>query len=273
MTLSDLSIRRPVFAWMLMFGLIVFGAISFMRMGVSELPDVDFPVISLSVRYEGAAPEVMEADVIDPIEDALISIQGVKNITSVARNSTADVTIEFDLERDIDVAFQDVQAKISQIQDALPLNMDPPTVMKINPEDFPIMWLSLSSSKMPLEEMMIFVKDQVRDRLTTVPGVGNLWMPGYLEPNMRVWVRNVDLNKYALSVMDVTNTLRSEHAEPPAGRAEYEKTEYSMRTLGEAKTIDQFNKILVNSRGGGPNYAPIPLEKVVDFKEGMVDVV
>lgn len=273
MTLSDLSIRRPVFAWMLMFGLIVFGAISFMRMGVSELPDVDFPVISLSVRYEGAAPEVMEADVIDPIEDALISIQGVKNITSVARNSTADVTIEFDLERDIDVAFQDVQAKISQIQDALPLNMDPPTVMKINPEDFPIMWLSLSSSKMPLEEMMIFVKDQVRDRLTTVPGVGNLWMPGYLEPNMRVWVRNEDLNKYALSVMDVTNTLRSEHAEPPAGRAEYEKTEYSMRTLGEAKTIDQFNRILVNSRGGGPNYAPIPLEKVVDFKEGMVDVV
>ncbi len=120
MTLSDLSIRRPVFAWMLMFGLIVFGAISFMRMGISELPDVDFPVISMSIRYEGAAPEVMEADVIDPIEDAMISIQGVKNITSTARNSTADVTIEFDLERDINVAFQDVQAKMSQIQDALP---------------------------------------------------------------------------------------------------------------------------------------------------------
>ncbi|WII71476.1 efflux RND transporter permease subunit [Bdellovibrio sp. 22V] len=273
MVLSDLSIRRPVFAWMLMFGLIVFGAISFMRMGVSELPDVDFPVISLSVRYEGAAPEVMEADVIDPIEDALISIQGVKNITSVARNSTADITVEFDLERNIDVAFQDVQAKISQIQGALPQDMDTPTVMKINPEDFPIMWLSLSSSKMPLEEMMVFVKDEIRDRLTTVPGVGNLWMPGYLEPNLRVWVRNEDLHKYALSAADVTNTLRAEHAEPPAGRSEFEKTEYSLRTLGEAKTIPQFNKILINTRGGGPNYSPITLDKVADIKEGMVDVV
>ncbi|KHD87792.1 MAG: acriflavin resistance protein [Bdellovibrio sp. ArHS] len=273
MTLSDLSIRRPVFAWMLMFGLIVFGAISFMRMGVSELPDVDFPVISLSVRYEGAAPEVMEADVIDPIEDALISIQGVKNITSIARNSTADVTIEFDLEVNIDVAFQDVQAKMAQIQGALPQAMDPPTVMKINPEDFPIMWLSVSSNDMPLQDMMVYVNDQIRDRLTTVPGVGNLWMPGYLEPNLRVWIRNEDLHKYALSVSDVVSTLRNEHAEPPAGRAEYNKTEYSLRTLGEAKKIDQFNKILINSRGGGPNYSPIPLERVADFKEGTVDVV
>ncbi|KYG60345.1 acriflavin resistance protein [Bdellovibrio bacteriovorus] len=273
MTLSDLSIRKPVFAWMLMFGLIVFGAISFMRMGVSELPDVDFPVISLSVRYEGAAPEVMEADVIDPIEDALISIQGVKNITSIARNSTADVTIEFDLEVNIDVAFQDVQAKMAQIQGALPQDMDPPTVMKINPEDFPIMWLSVSSNQMPLQDMMVYVNDQIRDRLTTVPGVGNLWMPGYLEPNLRVWVRNEDLHKYALSVSDVVTTLRNEHAEPPAGRAEYNKTEYSLRTLGEAKKLDQFHNILVNSRGGGPNYSPIPLERVADFKEGTVDVV
>lgn len=273
MVLSDISIRRPVFAWMLMFGLIVFGAISFMRMGVSELPDVDFPVISLSVRYEGAAPEVMEADVIDPIEDALISIQGVKNITSIARNSTADITVEFNLERNIDVAFQDVQAKMSQIQGALPQAMDTPTLMKINPEDFPIMWLSLSSTQMSMEDLMVFVKDEVRDRLTTIPGVGNLWMPGYLEPNLRVWVRNEDLHRYALSATDVVNTLRSEHGEPPAGRAEFEQTEYSLRTLGEAKTIPQFNKILINSRGGGPNYSPITLEKVADVKEGMVDVV
>lgn len=273
MTLSDLSIRRPVFAWMLMFGLIVFGAISFIRMGVSELPDVDFPVIAISVRYEGAAPEVMEADVIDPIEDALISIQGVKNITSTARNSTSDITVEFDLERNIDVAFQDVQAKISQIQDALPKSMNPPTVMKINPEDFPIMWLSFSSTTMSLEEMMIFVKDNIRDRMTTVPGVGNLWMPGYLSPNMRVWVRNKDLNSYALTVSDVVNTLRTEHGEPPAGRAEFDKTEYSLRTLGEAKKAEQFSQILINTRGGGPNYNPIPLGKVADFKEGLIDVV
>lgn len=113
MTLSDLSIRRPVFAWMLMFGLIVFGAISFTRMGVSEMPDVEFPIIALTARYEGAAPEVMEADVVDPLEDALISIQGIKNITSKSRVGVAEITLEFDLKRDIDAAFQDVQANFA----------------------------------------------------------------------------------------------------------------------------------------------------------------
>lgn len=94
MTLSDLSIKRPVFAWMLMFGLIVFGAISFSRMGVSEMPDVEFPIISLTARYDGAAPEVIEADVVDPLEDILISIQGVKNITSKSKVGVAEITLE-----------------------------------------------------------------------------------------------------------------------------------------------------------------------------------
>src|SRR6476620_182157 len=99
MSLSEISIRRPVFAWMLMFGLIVFGAISFQRMGVSELPDVDFPIITLAARYEGAAPEVMEADVVDPLEDVLVGIQGVKSILSTSRNGSADITVEFNMDR------------------------------------------------------------------------------------------------------------------------------------------------------------------------------
>ena len=135
MTLSDLSIRRPVFAWMLMFGLIVFGAVSFSRMGISDMPDVEFPIIALTARYEGAAPQVMEADVVDPLEDGLVSIQGVKNITSKSRVGVAEITIEFDLNRDIDSAFQDVQAKISQLQEILPPTMEPISLMKIR---FPV---------------------------------------------------------------------------------------------------------------------------------------
>lgn len=181
MTLSDISIKKPVFAWMLMFGLIVFGAISFNRMGVSEMPDVDFPFISLGVRYEGAAPEVMEADVIDPLEDALIGIQGVKNISSKVRVGVAEVTVEFGLDRSVDLAFQDVQAKVAQVQEALPTGVKPISIMKINPEDFPIMWLSVSSDTMSVQDLMIFVKNEIRDQLTTVPGVGSLWMPGYLD--------------------------------------------------------------------------------------------
>lgn len=272
MTLSDLSIRRPVFAWMLMFGLIVFGAISFTRMGVSDMPDVEFPIIALTARYEGAAPEVIEADVVDPLEDVLISIQGIKNITSKSRVGVAEITLEFDLSRDIDAAFQDVQAKISQAQEMLPTGMEPITAMKIAISEFPIMWISVTSDKMKLNDLMVFVKNDIRDRLTTVPGVGNLWMPGYLEPNLRVWVNNDALQQYALSVSDVVYNIQNEHREPPSGRSEFDKKEYSLRTLGEEKTVKGFSDLLLNSRGGGPNYNPVPLSRVAKIEEGTVDV-
>ncbi|HEX4923112.1 MAG TPA: efflux RND transporter permease subunit, partial [Bdellovibrionales bacterium] len=272
MTLSDLSIRRPVFAWMLMFGLIVFGAISFTRMGVSEMPDVEFPIIALTARYEGAAPEVIEADVVDPLEDVLVSIQGVKNITSKSRVGVAEITLEFDLDRSIDAAFQDVQAKITQVQDFLPSGMEPISIMKIAIAEFPIMWISVTSTKMSLQDLMIFVKNDVRDQITTVPGVGNLWMPGYLEPNLRVWVDNDALRRYALSVSDVVNAIRTEHNEPPSGRAEYNQKEYSLRTLGEEKSVSGFKDILINSRGGAPNFSPVPIGNVARIEEGTVDV-
>lgn len=272
MTLSDLSIKKPVFAWMLMFGLIVFGAISFNRMGVSEMPDVDFPYISLGVRYEGAAPEVMEADVIDPLEDALIGIQGIKNITSKVRVGVAEVTVEFGLDRSVDLAFQDVQAKVAQVQEALPNGVEPISIMKINPEDFPIMWLSVSSDAMSVQDLMIFVKNEIRDQLTTVPGVGSLWMPGYLEPNLRVWLDNKTLDSYALSASDIVSTIQNEHREPPSGRAEFNQREFSLRTMGEEKNADDFKKILINTRGGRPNYNPIPLGRVAKIEEGTVDI-
>ncbi|MBY0370614.1 efflux RND transporter permease subunit, partial [bacterium] len=271
MTLSDLSIRRPVFAWMLMFGLIVFGAISFNRMGVSELPDVDFPVIAVMARYEGAAPEVMEAEVVDPIEDALVSIQGVKNVLSTSRSGSADITIEFHIGRSLDLAFQDVQAKIAAAQPMLPKKMDPVTIMKINPEDFPIMWLSVTSTTMKPHELMLYVKDEIRDKLTTVPGVGNLWMPGYLAPSLRVWLDNQALKRYALSGVDIVSNIAKEHKEPPSGRAEYQKREYSLRTMGEEKTVEDFSKILINSRGGLPNYNPVPLSSVASMEMGVAD--
>src|SRR5471030_1466060 len=115
-SISEISIRRPVFAWMLMTVLIVFGGISFMRMGISQLPDVDFPVVSVNIRLEGAAPEVIETEIVDIVEDALMSIQGVRSVTSNSENSEGTVTVEFELNRDIDLAVQDVQAKVAQIQ-------------------------------------------------------------------------------------------------------------------------------------------------------------
>lgn len=272
MVLSDLSIRRPVFAWMLMVGLIVFGAICFTRMGVSQLPDVDFPMLTVTARYPGAAPEVMEADVIDPIEDAVMSIQGVKTVSSTARNGIATIMIDFVLDRSVDLALQDIQAKFGQIKDQLPRNLEPLVVMKVNPDEFPILWLSIADSKMATQDLMTFVRDHVRDQLAAVPGVGSLWTPGYLQPNLRVWVKPEKLNSFALTVPDIVTAIQSEHQEPPGGRVEFNLKEYNLRTLGEAKTPTQFGQLQINSRGGMPNYNPIQLREVARIEEGTEDV-
>ena len=144
MTLSDVSIKNPVFAWMLMIGLIAFGWIGFHRMGISQYPDVDFPVVTVTVTWEDAAPEIMETQVADVIEDAVTSVEGIQDMYSTSQLGQTTVTIEFNLSRNIDVAVQDVQAHIAQAQKSLPAQIDPPIVQKINPEDQPIMWLSLT---------------------------------------------------------------------------------------------------------------------------------
>jgi len=158
MTLSDISIKNHVFAWMLMIGLITFGLVSFSRMGISQLPDVDFPVINVSVSLEGAAPEVMETQVTDIIEDSVMGIQGINDVSSVSKTGQCNITIEFDLGRDIDVAMQEVQSKLSQAQKNLPHEIDPPVITKTNPEDQPILWIALTGNR-PIKDLMAYTND------------------------------------------------------------------------------------------------------------------
>ncbi|MBS1983319.1 MAG: efflux RND transporter permease subunit [Bdellovibrionales bacterium] len=272
MTLSEVSIRKPVFAWMLMAGLIVFGAISFTRMGVSQLPDVDFPIVSVSAFLDGAAPEVMETDVVDIIEDSLMSIEGVKSIVSSSRNSSASITVEFDLGRNIDIAMQDVQSKIAQVQRRLPREMDPVSVSKTNPEDQPILWLTLESKQHKPAELMSYVRDYVKQQFSTIAGVGEISLGGYVDPNLRIWVRDKDLDKYSLAVNDVISAIQNEHSEPPAGRLESGVKEFNVRTLGEAQTVKEFESLTLSSRGGQPNFARMRLRDVADVEEGLADV-
>lgn len=241
--ISELSIRRPVFAWMLMAGLIIFGSISFFRMGISQLPDVDFPVISLSVSYEGAAPEVMETDVVDILEDAVMTVQGIRSVSSYSRYAAASVSLEFGLDRDIDAALQEVQTKVSQAKNRLPKDMDPPVIMKSNPEDQPIMWLAVSSESMSLRDLVLYVRDHLKDKFTTVAGVGEVMLGGYVEPNLRVWVKNEDLNRFELTVSDLIDAIETEHSELPGGELTTSRREYDVRTMGEAKNLEEFRNL------------------------------
>ncbi|MBI1910121.1 MAG: efflux RND transporter permease subunit [Deltaproteobacteria bacterium] len=271
MTLSEISIRNPVFAWMLMAALILFGGIGFSRMGVSEMPDVDFPVITIHLSLEGAAPEVMETDVVDIVEDAVTSIQGIREITSSCRQGIATVSVEFELGRNIDAALQEVQTKIAQVQRRLPNEIDPPTVTKTNPEDNPIIWLALSGER-PIRELMEYTRNSLKDQFQTVSGVGEVFLGGFLEPNLRVWLDAGKLAEKELTVDDVLAAIEREHVEMPAGRIETTDKEYNIRTLGEAPTAEEFSRLVISQRGGQPVYKTILLKEVAAVEEGLNDV-
>ncbi len=271
MSLSEISIKRPVFAWMLMAGLIVFGGIAFMRMGISQLPDVDYPVVSVNIRLEGAAPEVIETSVVDIVEDAVMSIQSVRNVTSESEDSEGTVTVEFDLDRNIDLAVQDVQAKVDSVLQKLPRDIGSPTIRKSNPEDTPIMALSLSSDRYPLAYLMSYVSDRVKDQFSTVAGVGDITLGGYRDPNMRIWVSGKELNHYNLSVSDVVSTIQNEHLESPAGQLETGTRSLNVRTLGEANDAQGFGELVINQRGGQANYSRIHLKQVARTEDGLAD--
>jgi HAE1 family hydrophobic/amphiphilic exporter-1 len=271
-SLSDISIRNPVFAWMLMLGLIFFGFFSFREMGVSQLPDVDFPIVNVSVNLEGAAPEVMELDVVDPLESAVMSVEGVQNISSSAKMGSATITIEFDLSKNIDVAVTEVQTKINQAIRMLPKGIEQPIISKVNPEDQPILWLAVIAPNMATKELMAFVKDQLKDRFQTTPGVADVILGGYVDPNLRVWVSEKKLQQYALTVSDVIGAVQSEHTESPSGFLDDLKTEKNVRVLGEALTIEEFENLPLIRRGGGANFNPISLKDVADIEDGLADV-
>src|SRR5208337_4758030 len=249
MTLSDISIKNTVFAWILMFGLIIFGAIGFSRMGISQLPDVDFPVLTISVTWQGASPETMESAIADVLEDAVMTIQGVKNVTSISQEGLTNITIEFELNRDIDTALQEVQTKILQAQRNLPNDIDPPIIVKTNPEDNPIMFVSLTGSA-TLREMILEIRDRLKDTMATIEGVGDIRLGGYIDPNMRIWLNTSQMAREEITVDDVINTILSQHTLTPSGYIDNGPKESNVRVLSEARSPKEFDELIIAKRSG-----------------------
>jgi HAE1 family hydrophobic/amphiphilic exporter-1 len=271
MSLSDISIRRPVFAWMVMAALIIFGLISYGRLGVSQLPNIDFPVVNVSLTWTGAAPEVMEKDVVDNIEQAVMTVAGVKEVSSTVRQGQATVTVELELERDIDAAVQDIQTKINQAQRNLPKDLDPPVISRSNPADQPILWIAVTGERTRVQ-IMDYVEKYLKDKFSGVSGVGEVTLGGYVDPNFRVWLDNAKLNQYELTAQDVMTAVAAGHSEIPAGRIETDKAEQSVRVMGEARSEEEFGNILISSRGGKPVYTPIRIRDVARVEDGLADI-
>ncbi|UQA60845.1 efflux RND transporter permease subunit [Polyangium aurulentum] len=267
MSLTEACLRKPVLAWMMMAATIVFGIVAATRIGISQFPDVDFPTINVSVTWEGAAPEVVEHDVVEQIEEAVVQVEGVKSITSSSRQGSASITVELDLSRNIDAALQDVQAKVSQAQRRLPLDIDPPVISKSNPEDQPILWVGLMGA-FPQQVLSDYARYQLKEKLQTVPGIGEVTMGGYLERNVRIWIDADKLAAKSLTVSEVTNALRREHVELPAGRIETSGREVNVRVMGEALDLATLRRIVVREQPTGATY----LEDVAIVEDGFEDV-
>jgi len=275
MSLAEVSIRRPVFAWMLMVAILLFGAISFLRLGVSQLPDVDFPMVSVSVSLPGAAPEVVESQVLDPTEDAIMEIDGIRQVNSSASQSSGSISVELELDHDVDEAVQQVQNKINQVRNLMPTSLYPPTVRKSNPEDSPILWVALTSTNKDIQpiELMIYARNVLFDQFASVPGVGNIALGGYVDPSLRVWVDVNKLDQLNLTSDDLMQSITDGHHEIPSGTIVNSKQEYNVRMMGEATSVKEFGQIpILQRQHQGPVYNPITLSQLGTVEEGTLDV-
>ncbi len=267
MNITEICVRKPVLAWMLMAATIVFGVVAGGRIGISQFPDVDFPTINVSAVWEGAAPEVIENEVVEPLEEALIQIEGIRTITSSSRMGSANITVEIELSRDVDLALQDVQAKVSQAARSLPRDMDPPVISKSNPEDQPIMMARLGGPY-PQRVLSDYVRYGLKEKLQTIPGIGEISLMGTLERNVRIWLDAARLDEKSLTVRDVISALQREHIELPAGRLETPGREVNVRVLGEAVDLETLRKIVIREVSGSPIY----LSDVGLVEDGFEDV-
>ena len=269
MSLSSVSIKNPVFAWMFMFSLILFGILGFSQLGINENPDVDYPSISIRYEYEGATPEVVEKDILEPVESVLVSMQGIKDMTSTAGRAQGRIELEFTLDKNIDFALQEVQTLLGRAQRQLPDTIETPTVTKSNAADDPILYLGLISSKLNERELNVLFKDGIVDQITTIEGVSEVRAFGSRDPMIRVDVSAEKLQKFQLTLTDIIDTLQRESIELPAGKFETKEKETSIRVLGEGKEVSDFQEMIISRRSGKPNYIPITLSEVANIYYGV----
>ena len=250
MMISDLSIRRPVLTSMLAVALVLFGVLGYINLSVREYPDVDAPVISVSTFLRGANPRVMESAVTDILEEELSTVPGLRTLTSSSAEQFSNITLEFTLDRDIETVAQDVRDKVSRVRDRLPDDIEEPVIAKEDADAQPFYWMALTSDSYNLLQLSDIGDRLVKPRLQTITGVGRAQVFGERRLSMRVWVSPSELAARGLTVQDISEAIRSRNVEVPAGRIESDRREFTVRSMGELKTPDEFGGIVVSNAQG-----------------------
>ncbi len=250
MSLSSVSIQRPVLATVMSIIIILFGIIAMNFLGVREYPSVDAPIISVSTGYTGANADIIESQITEPLEEAVNGIAGIRSITSNSREGRSNITIEFNLSVDLEDAANDVRDKVSQAVRRLPADVDPPVVSKADADASPIMFLNVQSANRSLLELSATAENVFKERLQTIDGVSSIQIWGEKRYSMRLWIEPDRLAAYQLTPLDIRNALQRENIELPSGSVEGSTTELTVRTRGRLDTPEDFNNLIIKEEPG-----------------------
>lgn len=258
MSLSTLSIKRPVLTIVLNLMLILFGIIGYTYLGVREFPSIDPAQISVRTSYAGANSDIIESQITEPLEKAINSIDGIRNITSSSNQGSSNINIEFNLDKNLEEAANDVRDKVSQAVRSLPQDIDaPPVVSKADADSEPIITMTVQSDNRNVLELSDYADNVIAQRLQTIPGVSSVQIWGQRKYAMRLWIDPVKLASYGCTVSDVRDALDAQNVELPSGKLTGDNTELTVKTIGNLSTEEQFNNIIIRAEG----------DKVVHFSD------
>jgi hydrophobic/amphiphilic exporter-1 (mainly G- bacteria), HAE1 family len=248
--LARLSVRRPVFASVLILSLVVVGAFSYFRLGVDLFPKVDFPVVSVTTRQVGAAPEEIETEITDRIERALNTIAGIDELRSISAEGVSQVFIQFKLEKNVDVARQEVQSKVNQILPDLPKDIEAPVIDKVDPDASPVLYLALSANR-SIREITEFADKTLRREIESLSGVGDVRIIGGRARQVNLWLDPARLRAYNLTAAEVTRAIENQNLQLPGGNVGQGARELTVRLRGRVGTPREFDDVVVATRNGG----------------------
>ena len=250
MTLSDICIRRPVFATVLSLIIVLLGLLAYQRLAVREYPNIDVPIVTVNVMYPGASPEIMESQVAQPVEDVLSGIEGLDFVSSISRSENTQITAQFRLGTDSDEAANDVRDRLGRVRSLLPDEIDEPMVQKVEADAQPVIWLAFYSERFSAMEITDVIERVVQDRLQTIPGVSEVLIRGARTYAMRIWLDPEKLAAHDLTVQDVEDALRRQNVEIPAGRIESVQREFSVLAETDLQTPEEFNQLILDDSRG-----------------------
>lgn len=250
MSISTTSIKRPVLAIVMNLMLLIFGVIGFMFLGVREYPSIDPPVVSVRTTYPGANSDIIESQITEPLEKYINQIDGIKNISSSSNQGSSSITVEFNLDKNLEDAANDVRDKVSQAARTLPKDIDGlPVVSKADANSDAIISMTIKSDKRNILELSDYAENVIAQRLQTIPGVSSVQIWGQKKFSMRLWLDPDKLAAYALTPLDVKNALDKQNVELPSGKISGTSTELTVKTVGNLTSAEQFNDLIVKNNG------------------------